>query len=57
MSILTVGVRRAHGGTDIDGSESKEREVGNRPVVEIIRVQTRLLENGNDGGDFEAGGN
>jgi len=36
---------------------AKKNEVGNQPlVVETIRVQTRLLENGNDGGNFEAGG-
>lgn len=37
---------------------AKERKVGDRSVVvQLLRVQTRLLEDGSDGGGFEAGGN
>lgn len=36
---------------------TEERKVGDRPkVFEVISVQTRLLQNGSDGGDFKTGG-
>ena len=36
---------------------AEERKVGNWPVVvEVIRVQTRLLQDGGDRSNFEAGG-
>ena len=36
---------------------AEEGEVGDRPeVAEVIRVETRLFEDGGDRGSFEAGG-
>ena len=36
---------------------TEERKVGDWPVAgEVIRVQTRLLQDGGNGGNFEAGG-
>ena len=36
---------------------TEERKVGYRPVVsEVIRVKTGLLQDGGNGGSFEAGG-
>lgn len=37
---------------------TQERKVGDWPiVVKLLGVQTRLFEDGSDGGCFEAGGN